>query len=153
MRRLALLVAGTAAVVVVAVTLRSHDKPETSRPSAVPPPTGPTTVTGPTEPTGPTSSPNPVHYRAGTVTGDRAHTDYGDVRVRVTVARHRIVRVEAVELPHGNPMDLQVSRPAVRTLERRVVQAQSSDVDTVSGATYTSIGYLTSLQSALDQLA
>jgi uncharacterized protein with FMN-binding domain len=50
-------------------------------------------------------------------------------------------------------MDLQVSRPAVRTLERRVVQAQSSDVDTVSGATYTSIGYLTSLQSALDQLA
>jgi uncharacterized protein with FMN-binding domain len=146
MRRLALLLAATAVLVVLAVTFRSHDRPTASRPSVVPEPTGSTT-------TNPTSTPNPTpHYRSGSATGRTAHTDYGDVRVRVTVEHHRIVHVAALELPHGNPTDLQLSRPAARTLERWVVRAQSVDVDTVSGATYTSQGYLTSLQSALDQL-
>lgn len=151
MRRLALLVAATAAVVVLAVTLRSQHEQATSRPSTVPEPTGSSTTTGPTKPTK-TPKPTP-HYRSGTATGNTAHTDYGDVRVRVTVEQHRIVHVEALELPHGNPTDLQLSRPAATTLERWVVRAQSADVDTVSGATYTSTGYLKSLQSALDQLA
>jgi uncharacterized protein with FMN-binding domain len=142
--------AATVALVVLSVTLRSQDKPPDPRPSAVPLPTRSTTTTEPTTPTAPPRSP---HYRPGTATGNTAHTDYGDVRVRVTVQRHRIVHVDALELPHGNPMDLQLSRPAARTLERWVIRAQSAHVDTVSGATYTSTGYLKSLQSALDQLA
>src|SRR5436190_7683710 len=150
MRRLALLVAATAVVVVLAVTLRSHDKQAEPGPSAGP---GPTRSTATTEPTTPTATPKPPHYRSGSATGKAAHTDYGDVRVRVTIERHRIVHVEALDLPDGNPMDLQLSRPAAKTLERWVIQAQSADVDTVSGATYTSNGYLKSLQSALDQLA
>lgn len=142
MRRLALLLAATAAAVTLIVTLRPHDKPATSRPAALSP--APTATA--------TTQPPPV-YRSGTVTGDAARTDYGVVRVRVTVARHEIVNVEAIELPHGNPTDLRLSQPAARTLERWVLHAQSADVDTVSGATYTSIGYLKSLQSALDRLA
>jgi uncharacterized protein with FMN-binding domain len=142
MRRLALLLAATAVVVALAVTLRPHDKPAASAPPAPPPKRS--TPSGTTEPTPP--------YRSGTATGKAAHTDYGDVRVKVTVSHHRIVQVEALELPHGNPVDLQLSKPAARTLERWVVKAQSTDVDTVSGATYTSTGYLISLQSALDQL-
>jgi uncharacterized protein with FMN-binding domain len=38
-------------------------------------------------------------------------------------------------------------------LEREVISAQSAQVDMVSGATYTSQGYLRSLQSALDRLS
>jgi uncharacterized protein with FMN-binding domain len=82
-----------------------------------------------------------------------AHTVYGGVQVRVSVSRGRIVSVTAVLLPHGNQMDLRLSRPASRALEREVIAAQSAQVDMVSGATYTSRGYLRSLQSALDQLS
>ena len=143
MRRLALLLASTAAVVTAAVTLRHHDKP-VAAPPRLPTSAGTSTPSATTEPA--------LRYRSGTVTGTPAHTDFGDVQVRVTVAHHRIVEIDPLELPHGNPTDLQLSRPAARTLERWVVQAQSADVDTVSGATYTSTGYLRSLQSALDRL-
>jgi uncharacterized protein with FMN-binding domain len=87
------------------------------------------------------------------VTGPVAHTDYGGVQVRVSVSRGRIVSVTAVVLPHGNQMDLRLSRPAAGTLEREVIDSQSAEVDMVSGATYTSRGYLRSLQSALDRLS
>jgi uncharacterized protein with FMN-binding domain len=143
MRRLALLIAATAAVVALVVTLRPHDRPAASRPPVLSP-SGSATASATTEPL--------PRYRSGTATGKSARTDYGNVQVRVTVADHRIVKVEALELPHGNPTDVQLSKPAARTLERWVVHAQSADVDTVSGATYTSTGYLTSLQSALDHL-
>ncbi|MGN6790837.1 MAG: FMN-binding protein [Streptosporangiaceae bacterium] len=87
------------------------------------------------------------------MTGPVAHTDYGGVQVRVSVSRGRIVSVTAVTLPHGNQMDLRLSKPAARTLERQVIDSQSAEVDMVSGATYTSRGYLRSLQSALDRLS
>jgi uncharacterized protein with FMN-binding domain len=82
-----------------------------------------------------------------------AHTDYGGVQVRVTVSHGRIINVTALQLPHGNQMDVQLSEPAARMLEREVISAQSAQVDMVSGATYTSQGYLRSLQSALDRLS
>jgi uncharacterized protein with FMN-binding domain len=82
-----------------------------------------------------------------------ARTDYGAVQVRVTVTDGRIVNVAALRLPHGNQMDVQLSRPAARVLESRIISAQSADVDMVSGATYTREGYLRSVQSALDRLS
>jgi uncharacterized protein with FMN-binding domain len=150
MRRLALLLAATAAVVTLVVIARP-DAPRAERPPAAigsPNGTSPTAVT--TVPTATSSS--PPRYRSGTATAV-AHTDFGDVRVRVTVAHGRIVRATAVEVPHGNEMDVELSKPAVRTLEREVLDAQTVDVDLVSGATYTSTGYLSSLQAALDQLS
>jgi uncharacterized protein with FMN-binding domain len=143
MRRLVLLLVATGAVVALLVTVRTTDKSPQRPPAAISSPGIPSAP--------PTSTPPPV-YRAGTATG-AAHTDYGDVRVRVTVAKGRIVRVVAVELPHGNATDVQLSKPAARTLARQVLQAQTVDVDIVTGATYTSTGYLTSLQAALDQLS
>ncbi len=147
MKRLALLVVATAAVVVVLVSLRAKDEPATRPPAAISSPTHPSAPVGTSTP--PT---HPVAYRAGTATG-AAHTDYGDIRLRVTVAHRRIVRIAVLEIPHGNPMDVELSRPAVRTLTREVLQKQGPGVDLVSGATYTSTGYLTSLQAALDQLS
>jgi uncharacterized protein with FMN-binding domain len=144
MRYLALLLVATAAVIALLVTVRPHDKPAHRPPAAI-------ASTAAVSPSGTTTTPAPPVYRSGTATA-AAHTDFGDVRVRVTVARGRIVQVVAVELPHANPTDLQLSKPAARTLEREVLQAQSADVDVVSGATYTSTGYLNSLQAALDQL-
>jgi uncharacterized protein with FMN-binding domain len=146
MKRLALLLAATAAVIILVVILRPQDKPLQRRPAAI-------ASTGASAPNEPAASPAPRVYRPGSAVGVLAHTDYGDVRVRVVVARGRIVRVDALELPHGNPMDTELSRPAARALERAVLDAQSADVDVVSGATYTSTGYLKSLQAALDRLS
>jgi len=144
MRYLALLLVATAAVIALVVTVRPNDKPAHRPPAAI-------SSTAAASASRTTTTPAPPVYRSGTATAG-AHTDFGDVRVSVTVARGRIVHVVAVELPHANEMDVQLSKPAARTLEREVLQAQSADVDVVSGATYTSTGYLNSLQAALDQL-
>jgi uncharacterized protein with FMN-binding domain len=74
------------------------------------------------------------------------------VQVRVTTRGGRIVDVVPVRLPHEVEMDVVLSRTAVRQLTPAVLDAQSAAVDVVSGATYTSRGYLQSLQSALDGL-
>jgi uncharacterized protein with FMN-binding domain len=151
MRRLALLLAATAALIALVATVRPDGKPAERRPAAI----GSNTSSSP--PIEPVSTPvttptRPPVYRSGKATGI-AHTVYGDVRVRVTVAHGKIVEVAALELPHGNPTDVELSKPAARTLEREVTAAQSADVDTVSGATYTSTGYLSSVQAALDRLS
>jgi uncharacterized protein with FMN-binding domain len=160
-KRIALLMAATAAVIAVLVTVRMKDEPARRPPAAVSPRLPSSTssraapaLSAPTDSTSSSSTPAGHHatYRSGTAVG-AAHTDYGDVRLRVTVAHRRIVGIVALQLPDGNPMDLQLSRPAVRTLTREVLQKQSLDVDVVTGATYTSDGYLRSLQSALDRLS
>ncbi|MGC9499407.1 FMN-binding protein [Streptomyces sp. WG7] len=87
---------------------------------------------------------------AGTVTGDAAGTPYGPVQVRLTVNGGKITRAEAVRAPEGGKSG-RITADAVPRLNRAAVTAGSADIDTVSGATYTSAGYRQSLQSALDR--
>ncbi|MFL9655740.1 FMN-binding protein [Streptomyces sp. PB17] len=89
---------------------------------------------------------------AGTVTGDAARTQYGPVQVRLTVSGGKITGAEAVQAPKGGQSD-QVTADAVPKLNRAAVAAGNADIDAVSGATYTSAGYVKSLQSALDKAA
>lgn len=86
----------------------------------------------------------------GTVTGDAARTQYGAVQVRLTVSGGKITEAEAVQSPKGGQSD-QINANAVPRLNQAAVTAQSSEIDAVSGATYTSAGYKKSLQSALDK--
>jgi uncharacterized protein with FMN-binding domain len=101
-----------------------------------------------------TTSPGPVALPRGrhTVTGDLVSTEFGPVQVQVTIIDGRIAAVSALHLPDALPLDRDISGPAAVQLERAVIAAQSAVVHTVSGATYTSEGYLRSLQSALDTL-
>lgn len=87
----------------------------------------------------------------GTVTGESVQTRWGPVQVRITVAGGRITEVTAVAYPTDNPRDQEINSYALPALRREALTAQSADIDTVSGATYTSDGYRRSLQSALDQ--
>ncbi|WP_411091500.1 FMN-binding protein [Streptomyces sp. 049-1] len=89
---------------------------------------------------------------SGTVTGDAADTQYGPVQVRLTVSGGKITGAEAVRAPKGGQSD-QVTADAVPKLNRAAVSAGTADIDAVSGATYTSAGYVKSLQSALDKVA
>ncbi|GAA2160143.1 FMN-binding protein [Pedococcus bigeumensis] len=86
-----------------------------------------------------------------TYDGDTVQTRWGPVQVRITVAGGKITASEAVVYPNGNREDEQINSFALPVLNQEVVSAQSANIDMVSGATVTSEGYLTSLQSAIDQ--
>ncbi|MFD0392946.1 FMN-binding protein [Streptomyces nogalater] len=70
--------------------------------------------------------------------------------MRITVAAGRITGAEAVQAPSGG-LSGRKTELAVPRLDRAAVAAGNADIDTVSGATYTSTGYRQSLQSALDR--
>ena len=96
------------------------------------------------------SKPSPP-TSAATYTGDVANTEWGPVQVRITVRGNKITASEAVMYPQGNGRDAQINGYALPVLNKEVVQAQRATIDTVSGATVTSDGYLQSLQSAIDR--
>ncbi|MET9793259.1 FMN-binding protein [Streptomyces canus] len=87
---------------------------------------------------------------AKTVTGAVSQTQYGPVQVRITVSGGKITNAEAVQAPKGGTSD-QKTALSIPKLNQEAVAAGSADIDSVSGATYTSEGYKKSLQSALDQ--
>ena len=86
-----------------------------------------------------------------TFTGDSASTRWGPVQVEITVAGGTVTDVSVVEYPDGNGKDQQINARALPVLVQETLDAQSADIDMVSGATVTSDGYVESLQSALDQ--
>src|SRR3954469_1186612 len=88
-----------------------------------------------------------------TVTGDSTDTRWGPVQVEITVTDGAITDVNVVDYPSGNGRDRQINAAALPILVRETLDAQSADIDMVSGATVTSDGYIGSLQSALDQAA
>lgn len=87
----------------------------------------------------------------GTYTGGAANTRYGPVQVQITVSGGVIADVQVVDYPNSNREDQQINGRALPVLVSETTQAQSSEIDMVSGATYTSQGYIASLQSAIDQ--
>lgn len=89
---------------------------------------------------------------SGTATGDAENTRYGPAQVKVTVKNGKITSVEAVQLQNGDPKSQAISSYAAPILQQSVLAKQTAAVDTVSGATYTSLSYEASLQSALDKL-
>lgn len=86
-----------------------------------------------------------------TVTGDAVQTRYGPVQVQITVSNGRIVAAQAVQYPNSDAHDAMINNQAVPQLNAQAVTAQSAQLDSISGATFTSQGYLTSLQSAIDR--
>ena len=88
---------------------------------------------------------------SGQLTGNAVDIGYGVVQVQVTIQNGVIADVQAVQMPGGGHSG-QVSSYAAPQLRSEALQAQSAQINTISGATYTSEGYMQSLQSALDQI-
>jgi len=97
------------------------------------------------------SGPATSKSSAANYTGDSADTRWGPVQVQITVQGGKITASQAVQYPQNNGRDAQINGFALPILNQEVVQQQSAAIDTVSGATVTSGGYLQSLQSAIDQ--
>jgi uncharacterized protein with FMN-binding domain len=114
-------------------------------------PTGQPT-TQPTQPgTSQTTAPTQTSTGATTYTGEAAQTRYGPVQVQIDVADGTISDIRVVSYPTQDRESRQINEQAVPILIAEGLAAQSAQVDTVSGATYTSEGYRKSLQSAIDQ--
>ncbi|MFJ3380722.1 FMN-binding protein [Curtobacterium sp. NPDC090217] len=88
---------------------------------------------------------------SGTFTGDATQTRYGPVQVRITVADGKITDVTALQLTDHDGRSVQISQQAAPILRQEALAAQSASIQAVSGATFTSEGYTTSLQSAIDK--
>ncbi|OSZ59641.1 FMN-binding domain-containing protein [Streptomyces pharetrae CZA14] len=79
------------------------------------------------------------------VAGSTVATEKGDVQVEVTFEGERITSVRMLRQPN-HPQ----TTNAVPVLIEETLEAQSADIDSVTGATVTSEGYKESLQAALD---
>jgi len=101
-----------------------------------------------------TATPAPTAAAAagitGTFTGSVVATRFGNMQVSVTLADGTITDVTALQLTDKDSKSVQISTRAAPVLKAEVLKAQSAAVANVSGATYTTQGYLTSLQAALD---
>jgi uncharacterized protein with FMN-binding domain len=86
-----------------------------------------------------------------TVTGDQVPTRYGPVEVKITVTNGKLTAVDAIEYPTERSRDVQINSYAIPRLNQEAMASGNASIDMVSGATYTSDGYITSLQSALDK--
>jgi len=133
-------------------------QPPTDNP--VPPdPATPTTQTPrPTDHVQPTPTPTPTPSPTapagpadGLYTGASANTRYGPVQVQITVEGGVMTKSDAVVYPDRDPRDISINRVAIPILNDEAVAAQSAKIQMVTGATFTSRGYITSLQDALDQ--
>ncbi|WP_127507753.1 FMN-binding protein [Actinoplanes solisilvae] len=143
MRRITLWLFSTVAAVVLLFSYRTSTASTAS--ARTPPAAAAPATTGPVP--GPTTSAGPS---GKTYTGASVATRWGDVQVAITVAGGKITDVAVPVYPSGNHRDEEINARALPILRSQTLEAQSADVDTVSGATVTSEGYLQSLQSALD---
>jgi uncharacterized protein with FMN-binding domain len=151
MRRVILAVAGTVAGLVALLTFRSHVPSAApvassgSAGSAGAASAGSAGAAGAGQPTAPAA------LTAGerAIDGNVANTAYGPVQVQVVVKHNKIVTVNILEQPTSTANDLQIGRFAFPQLISETKSAQSAQINSVSGASYTSAGYIKSLQSAL----
>jgi hypothetical protein len=85
------------------------------------------------------------------VNGKVASTAYGPVQIQLIKRASKIVKVAVLVQPTNTLHDVQIGEFAFPKLISETLAAQNGKIDAVSGATYTSAGYIQSLQSALDK--
>lgn len=169
MRRVILAICATAAALALLLSFKTHAQPGTGTSPAAAlgtpaPGTGSAAATAAPSPSASASAVKAKSTSKGTpkastgsttaktVTGEAWPTIYGPVQVQVTVSGGKVTAVTATEYPQETPRDYQINSYAIPQLNSEATAAGSASIDSVSGATYTSQGYVGSLQSALDKL-
>ncbi len=102
----------------------------------------------------PSTGGNPVAssgYKDGTYTGPSVDVNWGNVQVQATIQGGKIANVQFLQYPNERNTSVRINSFAVPQLEQEAIQAQSANVDIVTGATLTSEGFQQSLQDALNQ--
>jgi uncharacterized protein with FMN-binding domain len=99
---------------------------------------------------GKSAGPPVAGAKDGTFDGRQIRTRYGTMQVRTTIAGGKITDIVPLKLTDVGSLSGEIDRQAVPMLRSEVLSSQSAKVHTIAGATYTSQGYLSSLQAALD---
>jgi uncharacterized protein with FMN-binding domain len=158
MRRVILAVVGTIAGLVALLSFKSHSP---VLPVASTSGTGGGSSASSTPSSSSSSSSIPGEYPTGSaagslpagetaITGHVADTAYGPVQVQLVVKSDKIVKVAILQQPTNTIHDIQIGEFAFPRLISETLAVQDAKIDAVSGASYTSAGYISSLQSALD---
>lgn len=159
MRRAAIALVSTVAGLVMLLTLKANTTQPTTTaavaeappaavaatPSAGGPPASKAPATGASPPT------DDAAAAPQTGTGTLVRNQYESFQVQVTVTGDTITKVEVIALTTKDAKSKRIAGSSLPRLQQATLEANSADVDTVSGATYTSESYRESLQSALDQ--
>jgi uncharacterized protein with FMN-binding domain len=145
MKRVFLAAVSTVAGLTMLLQFKTRATPTAAAPAPTPSPANDIT---PTTAAGTRSS---TSTGTKTVTGDAASTRYGPVQVKLTVTHGKVAAVQAIEYPTGSRRDQQINAYAIPALNQEATAAKSANIDMISGATYTSTGYVDSLQSALNK--
>ncbi|MEI6327294.1 MAG: FMN-binding protein [Candidatus Roizmanbacteria bacterium] len=104
------------------------------------------------QPINPTTPPMQTgKYKDGTYDGDVADAIYGNMQVRATIQNGLIADVEFLQYPSDRSHSVRINQSAMPILKSEVIQAQSANVDIVSGATASSQAFIQSIQSALNK--
>jgi uncharacterized protein with FMN-binding domain len=166
MLRAVLTLGGTAAGLAALLSFKTHMVGTADAAPAVPPPT-PTATSQAAGMSAPAShvgkgkstpaagrSPSAQASAAAstlTVAGAVEQTQYGPMQVQVTLAGQKITNVTVLQRTNDGSESDQIDSFAIPKLTSETLAAQSAKIDAVSGASYTSSGYIQSLQSALDK--
>ena len=138
---------GNGTPVVTPLPVVSSTLPVAQTPTPVPTPT-------------PTPTPTPAPTAASgsgcqgqTVDGPTIDTRWGPVQVEAVVSSSgQICNVDAIQSPDSHGKSVRINQQALPILHTEVMKAQSANINGVSGATITSVGYARSLQSILDKV-
>lgn len=92
-----------------------------------------------------------TQYKDGTFAGSVANAFYGNVQVQVSISGGKITDVKFLQYPNDNPNSQYISSQATPYLQQEALQAQSANVNVITGATFTSQAFVQSMSSALNQ--
>ncbi|BCL80482.1 FMN-binding protein [Ktedonobacteria bacterium brp13] len=90
-------------------------------------------------------------YRDGTYTGSVADAQWGNIQVKVIIQSGKIKDVQYLQYPNDRNRSIEINQYADPLLTTEAIQAQSGQVDIISGATDTSEAFIQSLSAALTQ--
>jgi uncharacterized protein with FMN-binding domain len=152
MRRIFFAVGGTIAGLVMLLSFKSHTSASAVTGAAGPVNTKPFGQASASATASPSSDGSGVLSTTGgrQLTGQVANTAYGPVQLQLTLVQNKITKVSVLQQPEATANDIRIGNFAFPKLIQETLTAQSARIDSVSGATYTSGGYIKSLQSILD---
>ena len=152
MRRIFFAVGGTIAGLVMLLSFKSHTSASAVTGAAGPANSKPFGQASASATASPSSGGSGVLSTTGgrQLTGQVANTAYGPVQLQLTLVQNKITKVSVLQQPEATANDIRIGNFAFPKLIQETLTAQSARIDSVSGATYTSGGYIKSLQSILD---
>lgn len=122
----------------------------TTKPVTIPPNT-PVSKPAPVVAPKPAPVVNNGKYRNGSYTGSSYDAYYGNVQVKAVISGGKITDVQFLDYPQDRSTSVRINSRAMPYLTSEAISLQDSNVNTVSGASFTSGAFRKSLASALSQ--